>query len=506
MANGVQVGFTFQTQSGPIPLSELDSNFSSLQSAINSMNSFTNYLVDTSGAANVITVSLPTGQTGTYVAGLGLQIAVANTTTITNPTINLNSLGTRTVLNADGSALAAGQIVAGQYIDVLFDGTSFRLMSQGGASSVTSFKQLTVGPPASGNALTVVGKTYLTGQAGGNIQILPVGAGAVSQSAFQYFTDNNLYIDAPNTGTPAGAQTIFRQDGATASLSIANTRGVTIAAPTSGVSLQVGGIAGQTYLNVGTTSDTIPVAQLIGAGVSRNALVLNANGVQATEFVQNFSGSTDSFGVPTNSYGIMGLTGTGNLIFGTNSLVRATISNGLQIGAPTGGDLGGGTINATGYYVNGVLLALPVRVIKTTLQSIASNVTPANDNTLVYAISATGTYAFKVVAYTYNTVSATVGIKCNVNYSGTFTAASSGEGIFSTGFSSFGAQVPAVVTAAIGFGNIGATAAGAATVVIDGSIVVTGAGTLGFAWSQNNTNATGTVVAAGSYLEVTKIA
>jgi hypothetical protein len=289
-------------------------------------------------------------------------------------------------------------------------------------------------------------------------------------------------------------------------VSIGTAGNVTIAAPTSGVSLQVGGIAGQTYLNVGTTSDTTPVAQFIGAGVSRNALVLNANGVQATEFVQNFSGSTDSFGVPTNSYGIMGLTGTGNLIFGTNSLVRATISNGLQIGAPTGGDLGGGTINATGYYVNGVLLALPVRVIKTTLQSIASNVTPANDNTLVYAISATGTYAFKVVAYTYNTVSATVGIKCNVNYSGTFTAASSGEGIFSTGFSSFGAQVPAVVTAAIGFGNIGATAAGAATVVIDGSIVVTGAGTLGFAWSQNNTNATGTVVAAGSYLEVTKIA
>jgi hypothetical protein len=492
MANGVQVGFTFQTQSGPIPLSELDSNFSSLQSAINSMNSFTNYLVDTSGAANVITVSLPTGQTGTYVAGLGLQIAVANTTTITNPTINLNSLGTRTVLNADGSALAAGQIVAGQYIDVLFDGTSFRLMSQGGASSVTSFKQLTVGPPASGNALTVVGKTYLTGQAGGNIQILPVGAGAVSQSAFQYFTDNNLYIDAPNTGTPAGAQTIFRQDGATASLSIANTRGVTIAAPTSGVSLQVGGIAGQTYLNVGTTSDTIPVAQLIGAGVSRNALVLNANGVQATEFVQNFSGSTDSFGVPTNSYGIMGLTGTGNLIFGTNSLVRATISNGLQIGAPTGGDEGAGTINvASGYYVNGA----PVTTTQSAHLTSAVNISGTgvvNDPTLTMSLASGKTYAVRI--YLIITSTTAGGIQAYPVFSGTASLQTiAAKGViaganFLGGQTSFGS-----------FNYGGASTTANDWCIYDGLLSTSTTGTLNLQYRQN-TNSGTTVLGAGSYI------
>jgi hypothetical protein len=338
----------------------------------------------------------------------------------------------------------------------------------------------------------VVGKTYLTGQAGGNIQILPVGAGAVSQSAFQYFTDNNLYIDAPNTGTPAGAQTIFRQDGATASLSIANTRGVTIAAPTSGVSLQVGGIAGQTYLNVGTTSDTIPVAQLIGAGVSRNALVLNANGVQATEFVQNFSGSTDSFGVPTNSYGIMGLTGTGNLIFGTNSLVRATISNGLQIGAPTGGDEGAGTINvASGYYVNGA----PVTTTQSAHLTSAVNISGTgvvNDPTLTMSLASGKTYAVRI--YLIITSTTAGGIQAYPVFSGTAALQTiAAKGVIN------GANFLAGQTSFGSFNYGGASTTANDWCIYDGLLSTSTTGTLNLQYRQN-TNSGTTVLGAGSYI------
>ena len=45
----------------------------------------------------------------------------------------MNSLGNQPLVNADGSALIAGQFIAGQFLYLVYDGTSFR--SLGAASS-----------------------------------------------------------------------------------------------------------------------------------------------------------------------------------------------------------------------------------------------------------------------------------------------------------------------------------------------------------------------------------
>lgn len=53
--------------------------------------------------------------------------AAANATT--TPTINVNGLGNKTIIRADGSALAAGDLPANGVFELAYDGTNFRLMT-----------------------------------------------------------------------------------------------------------------------------------------------------------------------------------------------------------------------------------------------------------------------------------------------------------------------------------------------------------------------------------------
>ncbi|MGE0757069.1 MAG: hypothetical protein AB7O38_08615 [Pirellulaceae bacterium] len=64
---------------------------------------------------------------------------------------------------------------------------------------------------------------------------------------------------------------------------------------------------------------------------------------------------------------------------GGSSAARITISNGVQIGAPTGGAQGNGTINATGYYLNGVTMVRPVDVVYQGQASVTWTNMPAAD-------------------------------------------------------------------------------------------------------------------------------
>jgi hypothetical protein len=147
MAKPILIANVFATQTGPIPLSELDTNFSTAYAAINDYATYSNYLVDTSGVANTITVTTPANTTFGYTAGVQIQVKVANTTTSTAPQINVNGLGLQNIVNADGSAMVIAQIIAGQLCIFQYDGTAFRLLSQGGSSAITGVNALAVGPP-----------------------------------------------------------------------------------------------------------------------------------------------------------------------------------------------------------------------------------------------------------------------------------------------------------------------------------------------------------------------
>ena len=83
---------------------------------------------------NTYAVTLTPGPFG-YTEGLRITVRFTNASTITNPTINVNGLGARTIVKRTNSALVTGDIAAGQIYTLVFDGTNFRMM--GIANSAT---------------------------------------------------------------------------------------------------------------------------------------------------------------------------------------------------------------------------------------------------------------------------------------------------------------------------------------------------------------------------------
>ena len=120
---------TFGGQVGSIALSLLDTNFTQVATFLNNANNYSNYLVDT-GAANSIVVTTPTSVTATYTAGLLLAVKVIAANTGAS-TINVNSLGSKNILNPDGSALVSGQMPINSVVALVYDGTQFLLAGGG---------------------------------------------------------------------------------------------------------------------------------------------------------------------------------------------------------------------------------------------------------------------------------------------------------------------------------------------------------------------------------------
>lgn len=133
MTKPIAIPNTFATATTTIPLSQLDSNFTTVSSSINDANTYSNYAVDT-GSANAYIVTY-TSLTTTYTAGLRLQFKASNANTGAS-TINVNAQGVKNITFANGTSIAPGTIVSGAIIDIIYDGTQFLLLSPGGYINV----------------------------------------------------------------------------------------------------------------------------------------------------------------------------------------------------------------------------------------------------------------------------------------------------------------------------------------------------------------------------------
>lgn len=95
----------------------------------------TQYVVDT-GSANTYAIA-PSPAITAYAAGqiFRFKATSANTTT---STLNVNSLGAKTILKLSATNLAANDILAGAIVEVQYDGTNFQMLSQiGNTASAT---------------------------------------------------------------------------------------------------------------------------------------------------------------------------------------------------------------------------------------------------------------------------------------------------------------------------------------------------------------------------------
>jgi len=121
---------TFLNLAGNQSAGLLDQNFNALANSLNTLTTYANYFVD-GGTVNAISVTTPAGIGASYNAGLRLQIKLGATNT--GPvTINVNGLGGKPLYAMISGALQSppsGTLVAGQILDVIYDGTQFQLNS-----------------------------------------------------------------------------------------------------------------------------------------------------------------------------------------------------------------------------------------------------------------------------------------------------------------------------------------------------------------------------------------
>jgi hypothetical protein len=129
----------------------------------------------------------------TYVTG-AVYYFVAPATNTGAVTLNIDTLGAKAVTRDGTTALVAGDLVSGEMVSVVYDGTRFQLISP-----VNSFTNLNVS-----GTLTVAGNTTLNG----NLQVGNAGSDTVNFQASGWTLTNNVSI----TGTWADIGSITTAD------------------------------------------------------------------------------------------------------------------------------------------------------------------------------------------------------------------------------------------------------------------------------------------------------
>lgn len=168
-------------------LNLFDTEYGRLYAAVNSLNNFSNYYVDT-GSANAYAITVPTTQTVTLSAGLRLQILpiATNSTASTLQITNGTSVQTKNIF-FNGGACIGKEIIGGVPFDVIFDGTQFNIIGQAsGRPSVVVFT-------ASGTTITPANarrcKVYAKGPggSGGSSSTTRGGGGGEGEERWGWF-------------------------------------------------------------------------------------------------------------------------------------------------------------------------------------------------------------------------------------------------------------------------------------------------------------------------------
>ena len=275
-------------------------------------------------AVGATSLTLPTSGTvtalGNVVTGTG-SIVLANSPTLIGPTLGNATATSLVVGSPSGGSLGAGTINAtGVYVNGVAVGT---------VTKITAGTNVTISPTSG------VGNVTINATAG---------SGGVSQ----IIAGTNVTID-PLGGT--GAVTINASGGSGSPGGVTGQMQYNDAAAFAGASMTYDGNGGY-LIPSPTVAETALQIKTYG---SIPGLVLDQdnNGQNISlQWTDNYALPTINFTWTAFSYGYFGIQ---NLITGHVPLSIVT-DDSVLLGAATGGSFGQGTINATGYYKNGVEL------------------------------------------------------------------------------------------------------------------------------------------------------
>jgi len=170
----------------------------------------TNYASDT-GAANAYVVTL-SPVPGAYTAGMLVQFKASNANTTTS-TVNVNSLGAKTIVKPDGSALSANEIKSGQIVELEYDGTNFQMISPSGiALTSTGDGSGLTNLPGNKLSITTTDVTFSSSTAENTLLSYSLAGGVLSTGNAVRVT---MHVSALGTFNTATATIRFKYGGTT---------------------------------------------------------------------------------------------------------------------------------------------------------------------------------------------------------------------------------------------------------------------------------------------------
>lgn len=181
------------------------------------------YVQTVGGTADVITLT-PSQAISSYAVGQRFKFIAGGATTVTGPTVTVSGIGAKNIVSLNNTALPIGAIKNTEETELVYDGTSFRLVGATGLRGQTnSWKKPQAQEPvavAYGASLALdfsSGASFDIGTLTGNIDFINPTAATVGQSG-------RIYLKADATGGRTigfSGNQFYTDDGATLSFNVA---------------------------------------------------------------------------------------------------------------------------------------------------------------------------------------------------------------------------------------------------------------------------------------------